>query len=486
RPDTLLYRMQSTLGRQPAIVAGVVPAVIAVVGGSVVALNQARAIRAEAARSERVGAFMAGMVAGPNAATSDPVIRIGPRGTVSELLDSAIARVPAEFADDPRTRARLYTAIGVNYAGQARYRAALRVLDSATRLARDAYGARSPQYARSLIELAAVKQDLSGPVGAHDLLTLIDTVFSGSPVDTGSLRSSRLSLAAFVRLTAGEVRKADSIANLIQIFETQRKQQTMARARAELVRIRASSWLRRDPREYVRRCRGLLALTDSMNAQLTSESVNAVGCEVHGLAVLGRTDEAERLLDQRMPRMLENFGSIPVFTAALMAERASVAAARGDSATRRVQIANMWATYSALGDPPLSDVTSTSMSFIEDAWARGADADALRASEAMAQRLASTGAAMYSVYAQLYLGISRLRMKDPAGAEQALRIGISMLPESRDLDSMLPRLRRPLADAVAGQNRRHEADSLRALDPLPATVPPCTPGGDWRGCPDVR
>jgi serine/threonine protein kinase len=486
RPDTLLYRIQSTVRRQPALVAGAIAAVVVVVGGSLVALSQARAISAEAARSERVGAFMAGMVAGPNAATSDPVIRIGPRGTVADLLDSAIARVPTEFSDDPRTRARLYTAIGVNYAGQARYSAAQFVLDSASRLAREAYGEKSAQYARSLIELAAVKQELVGPTGAHDILEQIDRTFSGTPVDTGSLRSSRLSLLAFVRLTSGDVREADSIANLIQTFEIARKQQTMARARAELVRIRASSWLRRDPREFVRRCRSLLALTDSMNAHLTSESVNAVGCQVHGLTVLGRTDEADRLLNERMPRMMQNFGNIPLFTAALTSERAAVATARGDSATRRIEVANMWSTFAPLKDSPLSDVASMSMTYIEDAWARGADADAARVSESMAQRLSNSGAAMYSVYAQLYLGISRLRMNDPAGAEQALRIGISMLPKSRDLDSMLPRLRRPLAEAVAQQNRKVEADSLRALDPLPASVPPCTPGGDWRGCPDVR
>ncbi|MEO7362479.1 MAG: hypothetical protein ABI120_19270, partial [Gemmatimonadaceae bacterium] len=100
--------------RQPALIASAAIALIAVVGGSVFALAQARAIRAEAIRSERVGAFMAGMVAGPNSTTNDPIICIGPQGTVAELLDSALARVPAEFANDVRTRARLYTAIGVN------------------------------------------------------------------------------------------------------------------------------------------------------------------------------------------------------------------------------------------------------------------------------------------------------------------------------------------------------------------------------------
>ena len=126
------------------------------------------------------------------------------------------------------------------------------------------------------------------------------------------------------------------------------------------------------------------------------------------------------------------------------------------------------------------------MAYVDDAWSRGAEADALRVAGRLAERMSSTGAAMYSVYAQLYLGIARLRAKDWTGAEQALRIGISMLPASRDLDSMLPRLRRPLVEALMQQKRTQEADSIRVLDPAQAAVPPCTPGGDWRGCPDTK
>ena len=486
RPDTLAYRIQSTVRRQPALVAASLAALVFVVGGSLFALYQARAIRAEAARSERVGAFMAGLVSGPNASAGDPVIRIGPQGTVADLLDSALARVPTEFANDKRTRARLYTAIGVNYAGQARYSAAQFVLDSAALLSREAYGANSPQYAKSLLELASVEQGLRGPLAAKDIMHTINRVIAGSSVDTGAIRANRLRLVAEDLLTTGNIRAADSVADLIGTAEAARGQQTMSRARADLVRIKASSWLRRDPREYVRRCRNLLFLTDSMNAQLTSESASATGCLVHGLVVLGRTAEADRVLNERLPRMLENFGNIPLFVATLTSERAAVANARGDSAARHAGVAAAWRLIGNRTDVPISDQTSLSMVYVDDAWSRGAEAEALRVAGQLAERMAGTGAAMYSVYAQLYLGIARLRAKNWTGAEQALRIGISMLPPSRDLDSMLPRLRRPLVEALVQQKRTHEADSVRLLDPAPAAVPPCTPGGDWRGCPDSK
>lgn len=486
RPDTLSYRIRSTVRRQPTLVASAAVALVVVLGGSMFALNQARAIRAEAARSERVGAFMAGMVAGPNSATNDPVIRIGPQGTVADLLDSALARVPSEFANDTRTRARLYTAIGVNYSGQARYRAARFVLDSAAILAKSGYGATSPEHARALLELAEVQMDIGGPNRADSLFNTIARTIVGSAVDTGAIRSSRLSLIAERAIAAGNIRFADSVANVIVREESTRGQQTMARARADAVLIKASSWLRRDPREFVRRCRALVESTELMGAQLTSESAYAAACLVHGLVVLGRTDEAERVLSTHIPKFQQNFGNVPLFAATLNAERASVSAARGDSVGRRVGVASAWKIVDALPDVPLGDRLALGMSFVDDAWSRSGDADALRAATRLAEQMTGSGAPMFTVYAQLYLGVSRLRVKDWVGAEQALRAGIALLPLSHDLDSMLPKLRRALAEALRQQKRTREADSLQVLDPLPAAVPPCTPGGDWRGCPDMK
>lgn len=486
RPDTLSYRIRSTVRRQPALVASATAALVVVFGGSMFALNQARAIRAEAARSERVGAFMAGMVAGPNSTTNDPAIRIGPQGTVADLLDSALARVPAEFANDVRTRARLYTAIGVNYSGQARYRAASFVLDSAVILAKDGYGANSPEHARALLELAEIKLEIGGPDRADSLFTTIARNIAGSAADTGAIRLNRMSLIAERAIAAGNIRLADSIANVIVREETARGQRTMARVRADAVIAKASSWLRRDPREFVRRCRELVESTVQLGAQLTSESAYAAGCLVHGLLVLGRTDEAERVLSNHIPRFQQNFGNVPLFAATLSAERASVSAARGDSVARRLGVASAWKIVDALPDVPLAERLSLGMAFVDDAWSRGGDAEALSVATRLAQLMTGSGAPMYTVYAQLYLGVARLRVKDWAGAEQALRTGIALLSPSHDLDSMLPRLRRALAEALQQQKRTREADSLRVLDPPPAKVPPCTPGGDWRGCPDVK
>lgn len=486
RPDTLSYRIRSTVRRQPALVASATIALVAVVGGSMFALNQARAMRAEAARSERVGAFMAGMVAGPSSNTNDPVIRIGPQGTVADLLDSALVRVPSEFADDIRMRARLYTAIGVNYSGQARFRAAMFVLDSATQLARAGYGEHSAEYARALLEFGELQLALKGPAGVDSVQKIIDRTVVGSAVDTGGIRSNRLSLIAERAIAAGEIRVADSVATIVSREEAVRGQRTMASARADVVLIKTSSWLRRDPREYVQRCRALIQSTEEMGALLTTENAFAAGCLVHGLVTLGRNEEAQRVLDAHVPRFEQNFGKIPLFAATLHAERSEVSAALGDSVKRREAVTRAWDIVGSLPDVSLADRQAIGMSFIEDAWSRNGNDDALKVSNFLVKAMESSGGMLYRVYSALYLGISRYRVNDFSGAERALRDGIALLPKSHDLDSMLPRLRRVLTLAVRGQNRNHEADSLSALDPLPAAVPPCTPGGDWKGCPDIK
>jgi hypothetical protein len=49
---------------------------------------------------------------------------------------------------------------------------------------------------------------------------------------------------------------------------------------------------------------------------------------------------------------------------------------------------------------------------------------------------------------------------------------------------MKPRFRRLLAEILERTGRLADADSVRALlPPRSAPLPPCTPGGNWTGCP---
>ena len=482
RPDTLSYRIWSSVRRQRALAIGSVAALLLVVGGSLFALQQARAIRSEAQRAERVGSFMAGMVTGPSSESNDATIRVGPQGTVAELLDSTLARVPTEFAHDARTRSRLYTAIGVNYVGQGRFKAARFVFDSAARLARNEYGDQSAQYARIMLELASVRLLVDGPNAADSVMHGLTRTLIGSPVDTGSIHANRLMLTAESQLSRGYIKLADSLASVVRRESIAAKSPTMARARAEVVLITTSSWLRRDPREYVRKCEALVWVTDSLGAQLSAQREFAANCMVHGLLVLGRVEAADTVLQKHMPVFERSFGKVPLFAANLMSGRAAIAAARGDSAERHKRVAESWVLMSQLPDVPISDRLDLGMAYIEDAWSRKAIRDALSAALHLREQISNSTAPFYTVFAQLYLGLAQQQAGEWANAERTLRDGIAVLSKSGDMNSMLPRLRRPLADVLVHQFRVRESDSLRALDPPQTGVPRCTPGGDWRGC----
>ena len=54
----------------------------------------------------------------------------------------------------------------------------------------------------------------------------------------------------------------------------------------------ASSWLRRDPRDYLRRAREVMALADSLGFAYSNEQVRAQAAEIEALLVLGRAGPA--------------------------------------------------------------------------------------------------------------------------------------------------------------------------------------------------
>lgn len=481
RPDTVTYRLWTFTRRHRALVFGTACAVFAVLATGMVALRQARIMRDEAARAERVAAFMSAMVTGAGGVSREPTIRIGPGRTVAQLLDSAVPRVPRDFADDPRVRSRLYTALGVNYASQARYTTAHALLDSARTLAAASYGRRSVEYANASLELASLELGFHGPDAADEPLEAA-TVTTSRGADFDALRTRVLLLRARQYLGRGHIRVADSLARIVLDAERQRGGITTLVATAEDVRVSATAWLLRDPRDYLTRARRLRRLTDSLGMQLSGERDHAETSEIEALLVLGRADEAERRIQSNIERLQLAFGDQLLVQIEANKVNALLASVRGDSATRREFLARGWALMDRAADVPASQRLLFSNAYIDDALARGAAVDALHAAEQTRRVLAESESAMPMVFAHLYVGLARLANNDAPGAEQALREGIETVKDLPDLASMRPRLRRPLAVALAAQGKSAQADSVRQLDPPKAAVPPCTPGGEWRGC----
>lgn len=482
RPDTVRYRVWAFTRRHRALVSGSVAALITITAASAWSLRQARHLRAEAARSERAAAFMAAIMSGPAMASQDPMIRIGAVGTMAQLLDSAVLRVPREFANDAGIRARLYTAFGANFAVQQRYDAARRTLDSARALAAAFYGTRSAEYGNANLEWALLELAFNGPEHADPGIAAAEQVTW--PPSATTARARTIVLRARQAISRGQNQLADSLAEVLLSPNNNFSVPPTVRVMAEGVRMHTSSWVYRDPRLYLKRARAIQAMTESLGTQLSGERLAADAAEVEALLVLGRAEAAEKQMQQTLARLRAVIGLQPLLDVEAARLEALLAQVRGDTATRHAALARGWIVLDTLAHFPMSARLLYGNAYVDDALGRGDTATAVRVANAAREHFRPSQSAITMVFSDLYVGVARLASKDFKGAESALREGLEVVRSAPDLWSMGPRLRRPLAEALTAQGRIAEADSVRKLDPPKAQMPPCTPGGKWMGCPD--
>lgn len=484
RPDTAGYRAWSFVRRHRAMVASAVLITATVLFTALLALFQASRIRDEAARSERSAAFLAGIVSGANVTSAEPIVRLSPQGTLAQLLDSALLRVPTSFRDDPRMRARLYAAIGANIMSQGRLAKAREVLDSARMLSASAYGLRSTEYARANLEYAALEVELDGPLAADEPLTIVEGMMRRSSSLNRDLAASVQLVRAAQAVSMGEMHRADSLAMLVITHEAADGARTQRSVRAASIRMAASSWLRRDPRDYLQRARGVVELADSLGLVHTLDQLRARAAEIEALLVLGRGEQASTLAAAWGVQLRQATSMAPSIEAMIAHTQAFVAAVQGDTAARHRYASKAWEIAQYSPDIAINSRLLIGNSAVDDALARGDGVQARRIAESSARALESSRSPLLLSYAELYVGLGRLAAGDAIGAESALRSGLKYLDAAPDLSSMGPRLRRVLVDALRQQGRVEEADRLSSVDPPRGGVPPCTPGGDWRGCPD--
>ena len=490
RPDSTAYRIRFVRRRRVPAAALIVLSIIT--GTGIVAWRQALLARAEAARAERASAFLSGIVTGTNATSYDPIVRLSTTGTLAELLDSALVRMPRELADDARIRARLYTAIGANVVTQSRFALARRVLDSARVLAAESFGRHSAEYARACLEGAVLRLELDGPYAADEHMA--DAREAVAHLPANHELHARIALVDAARaMSLGQVRRADSLAAAVAAREEHlppdpksgtRGGRSILSLRAESIRMLAVSWITRDPRDYLTRARAVLALADSLGLSNTNEQMSARAAEFEALLVLGRIDEALPIQE----RFTADAGHFPKDSPGLEAviarNKAYWAAMAGDTAQRRIQSARAIALMEPGAQLRVSERLLVSNTFVEDALLRGDTAAAHRISRRTVADLVSSRSPMVMSYAWLFEGQAALASGDVQGAISALHHGLDEVDQAPELGSMRPRLRRVLAQAYERAGDKARADSVRRLDPLRANVPPCTPGGEWRGCPD--
>ena len=419
RPDTVAYRVQTFARRQRALAAGVGVAAAALVIGSGVALWEARASQHEADRSERVADFLQTILGAPDATTGGVVTRLGPEATVAQILDSAARRVPAAFAADPRTRARLYTAIGATYVAQGRARDAAGVLDSAVTLAAASYGPHSPAFAEASLAagLAALREN--GFPAAERHLTAACAALPATDAARddllGELRARVVGARATLALARGHYHEADSLATEVLATERARTRAPTA-ARAWAWRVLGTTRHDSSDAYYVR----AIAVMDSLGAPLAVERLDAMLGHVGNLTGRGALVAADSVAGEGLRLATLGYGAHSREAAHFHAYGALVALARGDTARAGAGIDSALTSLDALPDvvaPVRLDIMNDALAVL---FARGRWREMLQ----RAEQLRAFGLARGSQGA-IYAGargaaLALLRRGDSAGA--AIRI----------------------------------------------------------------
>lgn len=188
RPDSTGYRLRKFARRNRVPVGASVLALAALLAAVVVSTRQARIAaeerdraRVEAAKANRVTAFVQEMLRAADPREARPDL------TVSEALAAAALRADSTLADEPEVLSAVQTAIGLSYLGLGRYDAAEPMLRRALAL-RQALGGANAGLAASLRNLAVLHNDRGELAPAEWLFTQSLAAYRrASPPDSAGL-----------------------------------------------------------------------------------------------------------------------------------------------------------------------------------------------------------------------------------------------------------------------------------------------------------
>lgn len=465
RPDTVSYRVRSFARRQRALMGSIGVAAAALVVGSGVALWEARASAREAARSERVATFLQTMLGAPDATTGGVVTRVGQQATLAQLLDSAVRRVPATFATDPRTRARLYTSIGATYVAQDRARDAAGILDSAVQLASASYGPRSPAFAEASLAagLADLRENGFAAAGQHLAAACAAVPAAAAAHDNtlGELRARIVGAQATLALARGRFHEADSLASVVLALEHARTRAPSA-ARAWALRVLGTT--RHDSNDvyYVR----AIAVMDSLGAPLAVERLDALLGHAGLLTGAGALTAADSVAREGLHLSVIGYGPRSREAAHFQSYRAMIALYRHDSASATAESDSAVAILDALPHvvaPVRIDIIGNALMILA---ARGRWDDVLREAERLRAFGLANGSPVAVAAGAEGASNALLRRGDSAAAAVRLREALA-IRETSGLFAARSRLDRATLDTLRARGfggraeDRHPDDGLR-------------------------
>ncbi len=466
RPDTMRYRTRVFVRRRRALVVTAVTAIAALLVVSTVALWQARASRIEAARSEHIAEFLTLMTGAPDTHSGSPLLRRGTRETVTDMLDSALLRVPGAFPADARVRARLYTAIGASYTAQSRMRVAARVLDSAMYLARSSYGPQSDEFAEASIDAAEAAMHRSPvPVAAAYARNAV-LALRGREKVSPELYARALATVATTRYLAADLRGTDSLSRAVIARELRRTSRpTMTRAWA--TRLRAGvRMVRHDWRGADSLAARAIAIADSLGGTFAFERLDAIFERSDVALSTGKIGSADSLTRLGLADAVRGYGSRSREAAIFLAQSATIARLRLDTARSRALADTALTIADSIPEMNSQVRIGITIPALRELWAQKNFALADRvASFAFAGAVAQQDPMAIAMGA-IYAGAASVYDKDLTRAEAVFRRGLAACPASGDLENVAQILRGQLGVTVGTLDRAREADSLFA------TIPP--------------
>ena len=479
RPDTMSYRVRKFVQRQRALVAGVTVGALALGVGTTVALSERRQALAEAARAERISAFMQTVLGSGDPRLGTGGVQAGAQATVEDLLAGATTRVSREFADDPHVRGRLFTAIGSALITRSSMVRAAPVLDSAIVLLRASYGPGSPEYAFANLEAsqAAVYRNRIADAERYvaEGLRVVQVLGRTDDLAVRAMRDH-----ATILLASGRIREADTVVRRALATEaTLHTTPTLQRAALLNRLVNTTAWLGGMARADSVARLAVAAYTAS-GAGFTMEEADIVHNAASTAMSIGQVARADSLCTRGQARLNAVLGGSASQVAVLEECIALLAFVRRDSASARRHLERALFVVDSIPESSALLRNELIVTLGEEAIARGewrrADSIAVRAHEGATR----DGRWLVTVPAKLLLARTRGTLRDFRTSERLFLEVAHLVDSTGGLEPIgtTPAVRLDLARLYTLLGPKDKADSLVALLP-PELRGLVKPWADW-------
>jgi len=429
-PDTLGYRLGKFARRQKAMLAATAVAVIAITAGGVSTLWQSRLARIEADRAQSVSSFLQTVIGAGDLSGTANSPRLGPAASVSELLDSAAARLPNEFRDDPKSRAEIHLALGRAFNTQQRRHDAERQFLFARDIALSLPDQPRVETARALQGLAAIQLMSGGPLPtklAKQALQILELRGAERSVDYA--RSLRL--YALIEALNGTYPRADSLlGHAAALYDSLDRRPSVEKALAIVDHTAVGEATGRPWSVALSEYRKGLAMIDSVPGIL-AEKADVLWYAARAEEISGNRSKADSLGLEALHVVELAAGPSSDGVAQQLTQLASISRGRGDTARARQYVLRAMTILDSNRDVPALIRQRAEMEYARYHLANGhvATADSI-ARDVYLSRLAQGNWIYILDGANLYSDIL-MREKKYSAAEPVLRRAQALADSAR-------------------------------------------------------